>query len=88
MTDTAPTGRTYDIDGRQLIREREDQGTGQGVPRARPGTGGAIVDTTRDWRAERRDKEQDVMSDTLTYQQMGTAARGQAHAFRGVEALG
>jgi modulator of FtsH protease len=24
-------------------------------------------------------KEQDIMSDTLTYQQMGTAARGQAH---------
>jgi NAD(P)-dependent dehydrogenase (short-subunit alcohol dehydrogenase family) len=26
------------------------------------------------------DKEQDIMSDTLTYQRMGTAARGQAHA--------
>jgi modulator of FtsH protease len=24
-------------------------------------------------------KEQDILSDTLTYQQMGTAARGQAH---------
>jgi hypothetical protein len=25
-------------------------------------------------------KEQDIMTQTLTYQQMGTAARGQAHA--------
>jgi hypothetical protein len=27
----------------------------------------------------RPDEEKDIMSDTLTYQQMGTAARGQAH---------
>src|SRR6185437_2786745 len=66
--DRPPRGRRH---VRLRVTPRVQPGHGPGHVRARPGSADAIIDNTR--------KEHDVMTDSLTYRRMGTAARGQAH---------